>query len=295
MKSRLHEFSFKINNVINKNFFKNYKYVDNIIGEINIINEIKKDNGIINATSLNEFEIYLLKYDFYYFKREYLNIYYIEVNTKYYKFDFNIDYNETYKQLLKIDINTIINRNKKICNDIIISFIVNNDTFDKITYYVSAKTIYNDIFIENEGNLLDNENKAKTVFKAVYVDIAALFNKPAEKYLKLINNGYKATDIFKKLQPILLNRLNIYKKAIDKIIYNAYIKNPDKWNSWIYDLIKSKYDMLKKLYEGGAKLQEKFENDQILQNAFILWNKYNSQKTEENKKNLDNYLNKKSK
>jgi len=97
MKSRLHEFSFKINNVINKNFFKNYKYVDNIIGEINIINEIKKDNGIINATSLNEFEIYLLKYDFYYFKREYLNIYYIEVNTKYYKFDFNIDYNETYK------------------------------------------------------------------------------------------------------------------------------------------------------------------------------------------------------
>ena len=53
--------------------------------------------------------------------------------------------------------------------------------------------------------------------------------------------------------------------------------------------------MLKKYYQEGAKLQEKFENDQILQKAFILWNKYNSQKTEENKEKLDNYLNEKSK
>ena len=46
--------------------------------------------------------------------------------------------------------------------------------------------------------------------------------------------------------------------------------------------------MLKKYYQEGAKLQEKFENDQIMQKAFILWNKYNSQKTEENKEKLEN-------
>lgn len=298
MKSRLHEFSFKINDVIDKNLFKNYKYTD-IISKINIIDEIKKDNEIINANVLNDFTMYLIYY-FMTFKREHFNNYYITVDADHhYKFDFNIDYIKTYKQLLKIDINTIINKNKKICNDVIISFILNGDVFGNAftdtTRYNSAKKIYDAIFIENEGKFLSNENKAKIAFKEVYKDIAALFNKPAEKYLKLIDNGYKAIDIFKKLQPILLNRLNIFKKAIDKVIYNAYIKNPDKWNSWIYDLIKKKYNMIKKYYQEGAKQQEKFENDQILQKAFILWNKYNSQKTEENKENLDNYLNEKSK
>ena len=274
MKSRLHEFSFKLNDV-------NY------------------NNEIINAKALNEFEIYLIRY-FQTFKHKYLFNYYIEADSDdYNKFDFNIDYIKTYNQLLKIDSNTIINKNKKACNDIIISFILNGDAlgnvFTNITKYNSAKKIYDAIFIENRGKFLTNEHNAKIAFKKVYKDIAALFNKPAEKYLKLIDNGYKATDIFKKLQPILLNRLNIFKKAINKVIYNAYIKNPDKWNSWIYEVIKEKYDMLKKYYQEAAKLQEKFENDQILQKAFILWNKYNSQKTEENKEKLDNYLNEKSK
>lgn len=298
MKSRLHEFSFKINDVIDKNLFKNYKYTS-ITSKINIIDEIKKDNEIINEKVLNEFEMYLVYY-FLTFKHKYFN-YYIKVDSDhYYNFDFNIDYIKTYNQLLKIDINTIINKNKKACNDVIISFILNGDAlgnniFTNITQYSSAKKIYDVIFIENRGNFLDNEHKAEIVFKKVYKDIATLFNKPAEKYLKLIDNGYKATDIFKKLQPILLNRLNIFKKAINKVIYNAYIKNPDKWNSWIYDLIKEKYNIIKKYYQEGAKQQEKFENDQILQKAFILWNKYYSQKTEENKEKLDNYLNEKSK
>ena len=301
MKSRLHEFSFKINDIINKNFFKNYEYINSIIRKINIniINEIKKDNEIINAKALNEFKIYLTRLISFYYFRYYLNSYYIKINVNdhnyYYDFDFNIDYIKTYKQLLKIDINTIINKNKNICNDAIISFILNDDIFDETTQYNTVKKLYDKIFIKNEENLLDNEEKAKIVFKEVYEDIAALFNKPAEKYLKLIDNGYKATDIFKKLQPILLNRLNIFKKAIDKVICNVYVKNPDKWNTWIYDIIKKKYDMIKIYYQEGVKLQEKFENDQILQKAFILWNKYNSQKTEENKRNLDNYLNEKSK
>ena len=102
------------------------------------------------------------------------------------------------------------------------------------------------------------------------------------------------TDNQENTQKAVDDGLNIFKKAINKVIYNAYIKNPDKWNSWIYDVIKEKYDMLKKYYQEAAKLQEKFENDQILQKAFILWNKYNSQKTEENKEKLDNYLNEKS-
>lgn len=298
MKSRLHEFSFKLNDVNYKNLFKNYK-CPSIDSKINIIDEIKKDNEIINEKDLNEFEMYLIRY-FQTFKRKYYFNYYIDVDPDHSsKFDFNIDYIKTYNQLLKIDINTIINKNKKACNDIIISFILNGDAlgnvFANITQYNSAKKIYDAIFIENRGKFLTNEHNAKIAFKKVYKDIAALFNKPAEKYLKLIDNGYKATDIFKKLQPILLNRLNIFKKAINKIIYNAYIKNPDKWNSWIYDVIKEKYNIIKKYYQEGAKLQEKFENDQIMQKAFILWNKYNSQKTEENKEKLDNYLNEKSK
>ena len=298
MKSRLHEFSFKLNDVNYKNLFKNYE-CPSIDSKINIIDEIKKDNEIINAKALNEFEIYLIRY-FQTFKRKYFFDYYIEADYDHSsKFNFNIDYIKTYNQLLKIDINTIINKNKKACNDAIISFILNGDIFGNVftnsTRYDYAKKLYDAIFIENKGNFLNNEHNAKIAFKKVYKDIAALFNKPAEKYLKLIDNGYKATDIFKKLQPILLNRLNIFKKAITKVIYNAYIKNPDKWNTWIYDSIKKQYDMLKKYYQEAAKQQEKFENDQILQKAFILWNKYNSQKTEENKEKLDNYLNEKSK
>ena len=59
MKSRLHEFSFKLNDVNYKNLFKNYE-CPSIDSEINIIDEIKKDNEIINEKVLNEFEMYLI-------------------------------------------------------------------------------------------------------------------------------------------------------------------------------------------------------------------------------------------